>query len=74
MLERGAIMSGKTAKKKKKIKIDELTPEEKMNYEIAAEMGLLDKVMTEGWQALSAKETGKIGGMVSRRRKAEKSH
>lgn len=50
----------------KKVK---LTEEEKMKYEIAEELGLLDKVMTEGWKSLSSKETGKIGGLVSKRRR-----
>ena len=57
------------SKKKKEIRLDELTPDEKMKYEIAEELGLLDKVMKEGWKSLSSKETGKIGGMVSKRRR-----
>lgn len=57
------------AKKRKEIRLDELTDEEKMKYEIAEELGLLDKVMKEGWRSLSAKETGKIGGLVSKRRR-----
>ena len=43
---------------------------ERMKYEIAEEMGLLDKVLAEGWRSLSAKETGKIGGMMTSRRKS----
>ena len=43
---------------------------ERMKYEIAEEMGLLDKVLVEGWRSLSAKETGKIGGMMTSRRKS----
>ena len=47
---------------------------ERMKYEIAEEMGILDKVLEEGWRSLSAKETGKIGGMMtSRKRKNENS-
>lgn len=57
------------AKKRKEIRLDELTDEEKMKYEIAEELGLLDKVMKEGWRSLSSKETGKIGGLVSKRRR-----
>ena len=35
-------------------------------------MGLLDKVLEDGWRSLSAKETGKIGGMMtSRKRKSQ---
>lgn len=52
-------------KKKKPIVLSEIKPEEKRKYEIAKELGLLDKVLSEGWQSLSAKETGKIGGMLS---------
>lgn len=45
---------------------------ERMKYEIAEEMGLLDKVLEDGWRSLSSKETGKIGGMMtSRKRKSQ---
>ena len=40
-------------KKQKEIKLEELTREEKMKYEIAEEVGLLDRVMTDGWRSLS---------------------
>ena len=43
---------------------------ERMKYEIAEEMGLLDRGLSEGWRSLSAKETGKIGGMMTSRKKA----
>ena len=56
-------------KKRKPIILSEIKPEEKKKYEIAEELGLLDKVLSEGWQSLSAKETGKIGGMLSSRAK-----
>ena len=52
-------------KKRKPIVLSEIKPEERKKYEIAEELGLLDKVLKEGWQSLSAKETGKIGGMLS---------
>ena len=55
--------------KKKEICLSELSEEEKMKYEIAEELGLLDKVMKEGWRSLSSKETGKIGGLVTKRRR-----
>lgn len=59
--------------KNKKINLQELTEEEKIKYEIAAELGMLDRVMAEGWKSLSAKETGRIGGLMTRRkRQAEK--
>ena len=43
---------------------------DRMKYEIAEELGLLEKVRKGGWKALSSRETGQIGGMVSRRKKA----
>lgn len=51
----------------------ELPEEEKIKYEIAEEIGILDKVLENGWKSLSAKETGRIGGLMTRRRKAKKS-
>ena len=42
---------------------------ERMKYEIAEEMGILDKVLESGWRSLSAKETGRIGGILAKRRK-----
>ncbi|MDO5422619.1 MAG: small, acid-soluble spore protein, alpha/beta type [Eubacteriales bacterium] len=55
--------------KKKKPDLSNLTPEEELKYEIAEELGLLDKVMEEGWKSLSAKETGRIGGLMTRRKR-----
>lgn len=45
------------------------TPEEIMKWEIAKELGVYDKVLTGGWKSLSAKESGRIGGILSSRRK-----
>ena len=53
----------------KLIKIEELTQEEKMKYEIAEELGLLDRVLENGWKSLTAKETGRIGGLMNRKRR-----
>ncbi|WP_274422400.1 small, acid-soluble spore protein, alpha/beta type [Blautia sp. XA-2221] len=50
----------------------ELSEEEKLKYEIAGELGLLDQVLENGWKSLSAKETGRIGGLMTRRKKQEK--
>lgn len=55
--------------KKKEIRLSELTEDEKMKYEVAEELGLLDKVLNEGWRSLSSKETGKIGGLVTKKRR-----
>ena len=56
-------------KKQKEIHISELTEEERMKYEVAEELGLLDKVLKEGWRALTSKETGKIGGLGTKKRR-----
>ena len=55
------------AKKNKPIRLEELTQEEKLKYEIAEELGLLDRVMEEGWRS---KETGRIGGLMTKKKKA----
>ena len=47
----------------------ELQPEERIKYEIAEEMGLLDRVLSDGWKSLSAKETGRIGGLMTKRKR-----
>ena len=36
----------------KDIDLEQLEPEERMKYEIAEELGLLDKVLEEGWKSL----------------------
>jgi len=69
-------MNNKYLKKiiKSKIKANkELTEPEKMRekikYEIAEELGLTDKVKKEGWGGLSAEETGRIGGLMAKKKK-----
>ena len=52
---------------------NELPEEEKLKYEIAQEQGVLDKVLEGGWKSLSAKETGRIGGLMTGRRKEKDS-
>ena len=42
---------------------------EQLKYEIAEELGLLDKVLEGGWRSLTSKETGKIGGLVTKKRR-----
>ena len=46
-----------------------LEEKERVKYEIAEELGLLDKVLADGWKGLTSKETGRIGGMISKKRK-----
>ena len=61
-------MMGK--KKEKPIDLENLTPEEALKLEIAAEIGVYDKVLSGGWRVLSAKESGRIGGLLSRRKRS----
>ncbi|KAF5059283.1 hypothetical protein SDC9_85403 [bioreactor metagenome] len=56
------------AEKKKK----EPTPEDIMKMEIAAELGLMEKVAELGWGGLTAKETGRIGGLMTAKKKQRK--
>ncbi|MDD5795237.1 MAG: small, acid-soluble spore protein, alpha/beta type [Clostridiales bacterium] len=55
-------------KSKKKLTKEELE-REKMKFEIAEELGLMDKVKDLGWGGLTASETGRIGGIMNKRRK-----
>lgn len=43
--------------------------ENKLKYEIAKELGLMDKIEEVGWGGLTAKESGKIGGLMRVRKK-----
>ena len=49
--------------------IEAMVGQERIKYEIAEELGLLDKVLKDGWRSLSSKETGKIGGLVTKKRR-----
>ncbi|MDD4112475.1 MAG: small, acid-soluble spore protein, alpha/beta type, partial [Herbinix sp.] len=48
--------------------------EEEMKYEIASELGYLDKVLSTGWKSLTAKESGRIGGIITKRKREQKQH
>lgn len=42
---------------------------EKIKYEIADELGLRDKVEKLGWSSLTSEETGRVGGLMTKRKK-----
>ena len=42
---------------------------EKIKYEIAQELGLQDKIDKYGWDSLTSEETGRIGGIMTKRKK-----
>lgn len=54
------------------VDVSKIKPEEMLKYEIAKELGLYDKVIANGWRSLTAKESGRIGGIMTRRRVAGK--
>lgn len=60
-----------SSKKEKKIDLENIKPEEKLKYEIATELGFLDKVLDTGWKSLTAKESGRIGGLMTKRKKEQ---
>ncbi len=45
------------------------TPEDLLKFEIATELGLSDKVLENGWRSLTAKESGRIGGLMTKRKR-----
>lgn len=59
----------KKKKMNKPVVLEELTPEERLKYEIAEELGLGERVRTEGWRSLTSKESGRIGGMMTKRKR-----
>ena len=63
-------------KKEKEKKIKEkkiVTENDKLKFEIAEELGLMDKVKNGGWKSLTAKESGKIGGIMTKRNREKNS-
>ena len=43
-----------------------------MKLEIAEELGLLEKVIDGGWSSLTAKESGRVGGLLQARKRRAK--
>ena len=57
-------------KKEKEIQAwEELSPDDRMKYEIAEELGLLVLGRQIGGRSLSAKETGRIGGLMTKKKR-----
>ncbi len=59
----------KMNQKKGLVASEQLLPDELLKYEIARELGLYDKVLEGGWKSLSAKETGRIGGLITKKKR-----
>lgn len=43
--------------------------DDKIKMEVITELGLFEKVKNLGWKSLSAKETGRIGGLITKKKK-----
>ena len=56
-------------KKDRPIDVNNMTPDEKLKFEVAEEIGCAQKVLEGGWRSLSAKESGRIGGILNKRKR-----
>ena len=43
---------------------------EVLKYEIAEELGLTEKIESCGWSGLTAEETGRVGGLMTKKKKS----
>ena len=50
------------------INLSELEVDVQKKYEVAKELGIYDKVLEKGWGSLTAEETGRVGGMLRKRK------
>lgn len=48
---------------------EEMNELERLKYETALELGLIDRLKKNGWKSLSASETGRLGGIMNRKMK-----
>lgn len=71
LIERGNTEQGGALSSKEKL-FDALTEDQKMKLEIASELGLLEQVQRDGWKSLSSKETGRIGGLMTKKKRQMK--
>ncbi len=46
-----------------------MTPEDLLKFEIAEELGLGERVLQGGWRCLTSKESGRIGGLIAKRKR-----
>lgn len=51
---------------------EEMNEMERLKYETAAELGLLDQLKKSGWKSLSASETGRLGRIMNRKIRKQK--
>ena len=54
---------------KKNFDPEHMSPQEQLKFEIAEELGLKDRVLAGGWKCLTSKESGRIGGLIARKKR-----
>lgn len=59
----------KNKKSKEPFDVNHMTPEEQLKFEIAEELGLGERVVKDGWRCLTSKESGRIGGLMTKRKR-----
>ena len=50
------------------INLSELDADVQKKYEVAKELGIYDNVLEKGWGSLTAEETGRVGGVLRKRK------
>ena len=50
------------------INLSELDADVQKKYEVAKELVIYDKVLEKGWGSLTAEETGRVGGVLRKRK------
>ena len=71
-MERDILNRKITKKNGEKVPIRTLKLQEQLKYEIADELGLFDRIIEEGWGALTASESGRIGGIIKKKNSQKK--
>lgn len=59
--------------KKEPLNPETMTPEELLKFEIAEELGLGERVLQGGWRCLTSKESGRIGGLIAKKKREMRS-
>ncbi|MGI6097266.1 MAG: small, acid-soluble spore protein, alpha/beta type [Dethiobacteria bacterium] len=59
-------------KKRKKIKSPPELEKERLKMEVAQEIGLAEEIKERGWENLTSRELGKIGGHLAQKKRRQK--
>jgi len=65
-------MRGKKGQNPRAKKPKKASPLDPLKMEIARELGLIDKVKKGGWGNLTSRESGQLGGLMTRRMRSAK--